>query len=103
MRLDTGLINSHFDLGINAPPEDRVEYRQVLECAPLRTDAFATFTTNRSEVQITSNFHTFENEQFIKFDYGPNFVMNTSYTFVANNDTFSGWIGNSNVPPYKLK
>jgi hypothetical protein len=103
VRFDTGFISSHFDLGINAPPEDRVEYRQVLECAPLKTDPFATFTTNISEIKITSNFHTFKNEEFIKFDYGPNLVMNTSYTFVANNDTFSTWIGNSNVAPYMLE
>ncbi|KAI9788688.1 MAG: hypothetical protein M1816_006739 [Peltula sp. TS41687] len=37
IRFDTGYINSHYDLGINSPPEDRFLYRGVHECAPLHT------------------------------------------------------------------
>lgn len=36
--LDTGYINSHDHLGINAPPDQRILYRQTLHCAPLRTE-----------------------------------------------------------------
>ena len=35
IQIDTGFINSHFDLGINTPPENRFLLRRVAECAPL--------------------------------------------------------------------
>lgn len=38
--LDSGLISSD-DVGINLPLNQRMFYRQVLHCAPLRTDGFA--------------------------------------------------------------
>lgn len=41
LRLDSGYINSHFDLGNNAPPEDRFLYRTVVECAPLRHEEYS--------------------------------------------------------------
>ncbi|KAG8168101.1 hypothetical protein KVR01_003790 [Diaporthe batatas] len=37
--LDSGLISSD-DLGLNLPADQRMFYRQVLHCAPLRTDGF---------------------------------------------------------------
>lgn len=40
--LDTGLLNSHSDLGLNAPPGNRYEFRSVLHFAPLKTDGFTT-------------------------------------------------------------
>ena len=33
--MDTGLLDSHGDLGVNAPPEHRVQFRRVTTCAPL--------------------------------------------------------------------
>jgi hypothetical protein len=35
--MDTGLLDSHFDFGINAQPRDRIKYRRVATCAPLHT------------------------------------------------------------------
>lgn len=40
--LDTGHINSHFDLGLNAPPEDRWTVRKVTTCAPITTVGYST-------------------------------------------------------------
>ncbi|KAH9204414.1 hypothetical protein DL95DRAFT_496441 [Leptodontidium sp. 2 PMI_412] len=34
--MDTGLLNSHVDFGINAPPKNRILLRRVATCAPLR-------------------------------------------------------------------
>jgi hypothetical protein len=36
--LDSGLIDSQDDLGLNAPPGDRLSYRRVMSCAPLNND-----------------------------------------------------------------
>ncbi|CAN8104865.1 unnamed protein product [Discula destructiva] len=38
--LDTGFLNSHDHLGVNAPPEERILLRSVLQCAPLTTEGF---------------------------------------------------------------
>lgn len=37
---DTGYLDSHSDLGINAPLQDRVTFRRVTSCAPLVTEGF---------------------------------------------------------------
>ena len=41
LRLDSGYINSNFDLGINSPPEDQFLYRTVVECAPLNHEGYS--------------------------------------------------------------
>lgn len=37
IRLDSGYIDSHHDLGLNAPSGERFAYRYVLQCTPLET------------------------------------------------------------------
>jgi hypothetical protein len=46
--LDTGLIDSHVHLGMNAPPANRVQFRKVLSCAviPADRDHSTGWTTN---------------------------------------------------------
>ena len=39
--LDTGHIDSHFDLGLNAPPKDRLTVRKVTTCAPVTTVGYS--------------------------------------------------------------
>ncbi|EUC36514.1 hypothetical protein COCCADRAFT_2352 [Bipolaris zeicola 26-R-13] len=45
IRIDSGYLNSHHDLGINAPPSSRFLYRTVNECAPIRGAGYARFNT----------------------------------------------------------
>lgn len=40
-QMDTGLLNSHDDLGINAPKSERVAFRKVSTCAPLLMRPYA--------------------------------------------------------------
>lgn len=40
LRLDSGYIDSHEDLGLNAPKDERFAYRYMLHCAPLETDNY---------------------------------------------------------------
>ena len=42
LMLDTGHINSHFDLGLNGPTEDRLTFRKVTTCAPITTVGYST-------------------------------------------------------------
>ncbi|KAF2464395.1 uncharacterized protein BDR25DRAFT_271861 [Lindgomyces ingoldianus] len=39
-QMDTGQLNSHFDLGLNAQEEDRVAYRRLTTCAPINATKF---------------------------------------------------------------
>lgn len=40
IQFDTGHLNSHSDLGINDPPENRFTYRAVVTCSPLKTEGY---------------------------------------------------------------
>jgi hypothetical protein len=55
IRLDSGFLNSHFDLGINSSPSTRFLYRSINECAPLRSDGFTRWT-NSSTVPATFSY-----------------------------------------------
>jgi hypothetical protein len=54
VRLDSGYINSHFDLGINSPPSERFFYRMVNECAPVHNEGFT--HVNESQSPATLKF-----------------------------------------------
>ncbi|KAI0515427.1 hypothetical protein F5B22DRAFT_189947 [Xylaria bambusicola] len=53
IRLDTGYINSHHLIGLDAPKSERFAWRYVLQCAPLRTDGYTSKVTigNKTEVR----------------------------------------------------
>ncbi|KAI9149485.1 cytochrome p450 protein [Paramyrothecium foliicola] len=57
--IDSGLLDSHDDLGMNSPPESRFQYREVLHCAPLTTDGHR------------SNFTDRFNRTYSLYEYGP--------------------------------
>jgi hypothetical protein len=38
LRIDSGFIDSHEHLGLNAPPEERLAWRKVLSCAPIAVE-----------------------------------------------------------------
>lgn len=40
LRLDSGLLNSNYNLGINSPPSSRFLYRTVSECAPILSEPY---------------------------------------------------------------
>lgn len=55
--LDSGLMDSHADLGLNWPPEERFQLQHKLHCAPLVTEGFRTD-------------YEYENRTFIRYQYG---------------------------------
>jgi len=76
--MDTGLIDSHSDLGANARPEHRINYRRVTTCAPIHGKQFAT-TVNVTglgpEIYVTagptsSTPYTFSYNLATRFDMG---------------------------------
>lgn len=50
LRLDSGYIDSHDDLGLNAPKHERFAYRYVLHCAPLKTDNYISHVEENGRV-----------------------------------------------------
>ncbi|KAI9147640.1 hypothetical protein HJFPF1_12670 [Paramyrothecium foliicola] len=57
--LDTGLLDSHWNLGFNTPPESRFQYRRTLHCAPLQTEGYSSRVTDA------------RNRSFTRYQYGP--------------------------------
>ncbi|KAM5361391.1 hypothetical protein ACJA88_014484 [Fusarium oxysporum] len=63
---DTGLLDSHKHLGINARKKDRVQYRWKAACAPLKLDSTMFSVTEQKEGNTTSQYAEFylgENEK----------------------------------------
>ncbi|KAK4444012.1 hypothetical protein QBC34DRAFT_309909 [Podospora aff. communis PSN243] len=53
--IDTGFIDSYHDLGRNTPPNQRMQFRRTLHCAPLATHGyrFETYDGSDHQPQIT--------------------------------------------------
>lgn len=60
-RIDTGIIDSHEDFGINSPPENRIGISFELKCAPLKTSLY---TRKRASINGTSQ------EDVLEYLYG---------------------------------
>lgn len=67
LHLDTGLLDSSEVFGLNAPKNQRIFFRNVLECAPLVTEPFA------QDISTSVNNYTV-------YNYGPNF-LGQNYTY----------------------
>ncbi len=74
LHLDSGLLDSNTDLGLNTSPEHRFQIRRVTRCAPIRTEGY--YTTQKSEN------HT---EYF--YNYGP--MINSNFTLREGNFTYA--------------
>jgi len=76
-RMDTGLLDSHVDLGINAEPKDRVNFRKVTTCATLNGTRFG-----KMENETDSSGRV---DKYIRLYFGP--LGNISeYTYLINMD-----------------
>lgn len=58
LALDTGFINTHTHLGLNAPPEERLLIRHKLQCAPLLTEEYSSAHGN-----------------YTQYNYGPQWAL----------------------------
>lgn len=72
LRLDTGHIDIHEHLGVNAPPEDRFSIRRTYDCAPLKLEGFTA-----SEIHsITSDGQEpMSSSPFFALHYGPHSTL----------------------------
>ncbi|KAI1344685.1 hypothetical protein F5Y15DRAFT_1042 [Xylariaceae sp. FL0016] len=71
LQLDTGLLDSHEDLGLNAPKNERFSLREVSQCAPLRTDGY------------TDQWNISDDRSYTRYWYGQ---VLFNFTYMASND-----------------
>ncbi|KAI8625216.1 hypothetical protein F5Y19DRAFT_479921 [Xylariaceae sp. FL1651] len=78
--VDTGLIDSHFDMGLNLPPSERFQYRRVMSCAPLSTDG------RHSVYNLSAT------RSNVRYFYGPYWSDqsgDSNYTYQTSSDAYS--------------
>ncbi|KAI0195885.1 hypothetical protein F4808DRAFT_474493 [Astrocystis sublimbata] len=70
IHLDTGFVDSHHHLGVNAPQNERILSRQIVQCAPLMTNGYR--MPNKEG-----------GENYTLYDYGPLLLSNGNpkYTY----------------------
>ncbi len=66
--IDSGFLNSHYDLGINSAPEDRFLFRMVHHCAPLVSQGFSSLS-NTSTGPIMRYYYGMLNWDMGNFTY----------------------------------
>ncbi|KAG9242953.1 hypothetical protein BJ878DRAFT_512967 [Calycina marina] len=74
---DTGLLDSHIHLGINAPVDERVQYRWRSTCMPLNVTGKVRVLSNTTyrDIYISSD------EPILEVDLGPRVAFGLNYTF----------------------
>ncbi|KAI9147216.1 cytochrome p450 protein [Paramyrothecium foliicola] len=89
--VDTGLIDSHRDLGLNFPKSSAFQYRQKLHCAPLETEGYRSIITQngflRNKTFEESEGHL-RNETYASYYYGPNIDPNDTKIVSDLNATY---------------
>ncbi|KAF2800536.1 hypothetical protein K505DRAFT_400844 [Melanomma pulvis-pyrius CBS 109.77] len=90
--LDTGYLNSHFDFGMNARPEERFLYRRTTHCAPLVTDGYKNLV-NISESGVETPYVEYSYDRHLPLSESKG---NVTYTYanvingsVAHNRAFT--------------
>jgi len=82
IRIDTGLINSNTDLGINAPRHSSVNYRKVTTCAVVAQ-------TNWASDWVKSSYFGLPGDESVYYYFGERTYQdssqNTPYTYTISN------------------
>ncbi|KAF1988411.1 hypothetical protein K402DRAFT_461837 [Aulographum hederae CBS 113979] len=75
--LDSGFLDSHSDFGWNAPKEDRILYRTVLHCAPLKNHGYSRMI----HLNQTEEGNQPAGSSILRFDYGPSRILKLNGTY----------------------
>ncbi|KAF7533746.1 hypothetical protein G7054_g6810 [Neopestalotiopsis clavispora] len=75
--IDSGYLDSHFDIGVNAPESERFKFRLVLECAPLQTEGYS------------SVYNMSRNRTATRYYYGESLLYNSNWTTQSSNDLYA--------------
>ncbi|RAL08519.1 uncharacterized protein BO97DRAFT_398097 [Aspergillus homomorphus CBS 101889] len=73
LQMDTGLLDSHEDFGINAPPSNRIKYRRVTTCAPIKHGSGLGVVQNDSTwgqvVYIHAGGQYYQGQEYLNFTF----------------------------------
>jgi hypothetical protein len=98
--LDTGYLNSHSDLGMNARSNERFLYRRTTHCAPLVTEGYRR-SVNISDSGIIRPYTEYAYGPYTKADANSNITYSYPNPPVSRRDMWGG--GNrSALPEYHL-
>lgn len=81
---DTGLMDSDFVFGVNAPQEDKLAYRKVISCAPIKVDQY---TQTKLGTSARTNYTEPEQApelQYVELYYGKAFYNSPEGTETSN-------------------
>lgn len=82
--MDTGYIDSHEALGVNAPKSERVQYRKVSTCSPILTKGY---TTGLNDTNPTDTDY---GDLLLQYNYGSVAgVSNYTYQYDVHNSLLS--------------
>ena len=68
IRLDTGLLNYHIHLGINAPSAQLFAYRRVDKCAPLVTEGYMRVNSSQPYTSENASLEFLYGDRYEGFD-----------------------------------
>lgn len=88
--LDTGMLDSHHDMGLNAPKKDRFQMRNRVECAPLATKGYSERFQNEANPALSTKRYFYGNANVD----GRYIRGNSSFTFQVPTDFFSARLQN---------
>jgi hypothetical protein len=76
IRIDTGFLDSHHDFGLNAPPQNRFQFRKITECAPIKSEGY------------TTKFNISKDRSYTQWPYGGNYIPGgfNNITYAKSND-----------------
>ena len=85
-QVDTGLIDSQHDLGINTPADSSIKFRKILTCAPILADRFSSGNWSTTAPPGVDNVL---GDLYWYYYLGP--LKNRNYTWVADIFSFQAW------------
>jgi hypothetical protein len=95
--VESDIIDSHEHLGLNAPPDERIQLRVRFHCAPLVTEGFK------------DSYNQSSDQSYTQYNYGPSYALNytdmttftNNYTSIFSNDVRH--VAPSSSPSYQLR
>lgn len=94
MEMDTGLIDSHHALGINVPKADRITYRKVATCSPLRTLPMYCTIWNETNPKLVTYGDTYDRFLFGPIEDTANFTYHYNRHSIAEEYAYTlKWVG----------
>lgn len=95
--METGMIDSHRDLGVNAEPEDRIQYRRVSTCTVLN----GTDRTRGWDGHVVNSSSSRPEAESARVFYGPSMYRDTPWTHSFANFV-SFYDNSSRGDPYQV-